>query len=345
LKNVRDGNKSSYNKIKKSHLADASDDALRSLATSYGASQIMGWHVILNLNCTIGDLRDPAKHFFYTVKLLQLNGFPARASETRMDAEMRQWNTGSEGGRTYHENYVPNAQAVRAEYAAIEKANPSALNLIDRLGAEFTEGEKTPDNPSTDGAKQVAENITNVNQGKTVPDNFVAEDKTVTAPASSGMLDKGWKWLVGLGLIPTTFGGLVEALRNLSADGEFNFKDVFAASKEIFIFLLPYLFWVGLAFVVFWGIKELLKQVSFLVTQYTTARPDMHNVQVLAAPVATPEPGAWRFAPLAAFRQPVSAVEEEKPEALEVKIAADPAGIQKTEDVEFDFDFSGGSNQ
>lgn len=114
-----------YSHIKQSQIADASDVALRALATSYEATQIMGWHVINNLRCTIADLRNPDKHFFYTVKLLQLNGFPKNATEAQMDREMRQWNTGSETGKTYHANYVPNAQRIRAEYRLLERGRVS----------------------------------------------------------------------------------------------------------------------------------------------------------------------------------------------------------------------------
>lgn len=145
------------------------------------------------------------------------------------------------------------------------------------------EGEHTADN-STAGAQpiQQAENITNVNQpGGGVPADFVPENKTLAAPEPSGMLGKGWKWLLGLGLVPPSFGGLMETLKGLSADGTVNWRDVLTGSKEIFMFLLPYLFWVGIAFVAFWGLKELLKQVSFIVTQYTMARGDMNNVRVV----------------------------------------------------------------
>lgn len=112
---------SNYNGITQEQIADASDDAIRALSISYGATQIMGWHVINNLHCTIADLRNPDKHFFYTVKLLQLNGFPKNATKVQMDNEMRQWNTGREQGKTYHEDYVPNATLVRAEYSVLEE--------------------------------------------------------------------------------------------------------------------------------------------------------------------------------------------------------------------------------
>lgn len=148
--------------------------------------------------------------------------------------------------------------------------------------------------PIQDGSQQIAENITNVATGaKSLPDNFVSEDKTVVAPEASGILNKGWKWLVGLGLIPTTGGATIETLKNLAADGQFNFVDAVRAGREIFLFILPYLFWVGLAFIIFWGIKELLKQVSFLMQVWLTASADKHNITIESAP--KPERGFLRL--------------------------------------------------
>ncbi|MEO8649179.1 MAG: chitosanase, partial [Acidobacteriota bacterium] len=126
-------------------------------------------------------------------------------------------------------------------------------------------------NPAEAQPTQQAEAIVNVGD-QNVPANFTAENKTLIAPESSGMLSRGWKWIAGLGLLPTSFAGLMETVKNYSADGNFNTADALRTAKDVFIFLLPYLFWIGLAFVVFWGVKELLKQVSFMLTQYTLAR-------------------------------------------------------------------------
>lgn len=150
---------------------------------------------------------------------------------------------------------------------------PEVEESIDHSTKESIQNEQSVQN---------AEQITNIDQSaKTVPDSFVPEDKTIQAPAPSNMLSKAWKWLLGLGLIPTTGTGLIEGIRGLSADGTFNFMDVLTTMKAMLIFLLPYLFWIALSFVIIWGLKELLKQISFIVTQYTTARGDMNNVKVI----------------------------------------------------------------
>ncbi len=125
-----------YNKIIQADIRDASDLAIRALATSYEATQIMGWHVVKNLHCTIADLRNPDKHFFYTVKLLQLHGYVRSLTEIEMDREMREWNTGSEVGRTYHPNYVPSARKLREAYRELEKTRshrrvPERVNVTE----------------------------------------------------------------------------------------------------------------------------------------------------------------------------------------------------------------------
>lgn len=56
LKEVRDGKRSNYENVKAHHLQDASDDALRNLATSWGPFQLMGYKCIL-LGVKIRDIR------------------------------------------------------------------------------------------------------------------------------------------------------------------------------------------------------------------------------------------------------------------------------------------------
>ena len=56
LKAVRDGSRQAYENVTAGHLADASDDALRNLATSWGPFQLMGYKCIL-LQVQIRDIR------------------------------------------------------------------------------------------------------------------------------------------------------------------------------------------------------------------------------------------------------------------------------------------------
>lgn len=122
-----------YSGIAQKDILGATDDALRALATSYGLTQIMGYHGLSSLGCSVADLRDPAKHLGYAVRLLEIVAKPyltkARAtrSATVRDAELekvcRIWNTGRPNGKTYHDSYVPTARAVRLAYAGL-KASP-----------------------------------------------------------------------------------------------------------------------------------------------------------------------------------------------------------------------------
>ncbi len=57
LQQVRDGERHRFGSITKETVQDASDDALRNLATSWGPLQIMGYHCV-GMGVLVKDLRD-----------------------------------------------------------------------------------------------------------------------------------------------------------------------------------------------------------------------------------------------------------------------------------------------
>ena len=148
LKAVRDGLKRSYNRITKADIANASDDALKNLATSFGMTQIMAWHLIKNLRGTVADLRDPEKHLFYAVELLNLTA-RKHLLKREYDSVLRIWNTGSANGKTYHADYVGNALKVKKYYEIILKANKNAFINTVSMDAVSTDTVST-DTVSTD---------------------------------------------------------------------------------------------------------------------------------------------------------------------------------------------------
>lgn len=149
-----------WGSITHNHLKDATDASLRALCTSYEATQMMGWWCIV-LGCTLADLKNPDKHFFYTVKALLANDqhdFDQR-SEAAYDDEMRQWNTGREKGKTYHENYVPNAREIRAAYRQLEKSRIHR-SIAERVNIPVDETVA----PDTDLDPTLASNSSGVNE-------------------------------------------------------------------------------------------------------------------------------------------------------------------------------------
>ena len=89
-------------------IAALEDNALRQLATSWGYTQIMGYHVV-GLKATVRDLIDPRFHYHLAVELLtdfarQFKLDPQRDFEQLF----RCWNSGSPHGKTYDPNYVAN---------------------------------------------------------------------------------------------------------------------------------------------------------------------------------------------------------------------------------------------
>lgn len=56
LKNVQSGKRLRYESVRRKHLKDASDEAVRNLATSWGPFQLMGYKCIA-MDITVNDLR------------------------------------------------------------------------------------------------------------------------------------------------------------------------------------------------------------------------------------------------------------------------------------------------
>ncbi|HEV2492174.1 MAG TPA: hypothetical protein VG204_03785 [Terriglobia bacterium] len=91
-----------------SELAAATDDRLREYATSWGFTQIMGYHVVGHG----GDVRalvDPDEHYRFAIELLAEFAADYKLHLAREFAEMfRCWNTGQPYGKTFDPAYVAN---------------------------------------------------------------------------------------------------------------------------------------------------------------------------------------------------------------------------------------------
>jgi hypothetical protein len=97
-----------FNKANRDEIVQAEDGTLRDLATSWGYTQIMGYHVI-EWGTTVDRLIDPSAHYQYAGRLMA--GFVQRfgLDQTKDFEEMaRCWNTGRPDGRTWDPNYVGN---------------------------------------------------------------------------------------------------------------------------------------------------------------------------------------------------------------------------------------------
>lgn len=144
----------SYSGLRPADLQGASDDAVRNLSRSFGATQIMGWSMVRMLPGTIADLRDPQKHLFLAVqRLVIVADEELRTLNGRIDPAgsfgdtLRIWNTGREKGKTYHADYVPNAVAVAEAFRQLP-AIP--LSMLSGVGAAFSTLSITEDPTAVD---------------------------------------------------------------------------------------------------------------------------------------------------------------------------------------------------
>ncbi len=89
-------------------IASMHDDLLRDLATSWGFTQIMGYHLI-GRRGTVRDLLDPIYHYRLAFELLGEFARQYRLDPTKQFEEMfRCWNSGQPHGKTYDPSYVEN---------------------------------------------------------------------------------------------------------------------------------------------------------------------------------------------------------------------------------------------
>jgi hypothetical protein len=100
-------------------LAALQDEALRELATSWGYTQIMGYHMV-GRGGTVRDLLEPAFHFHTALQLLAEFADDYQLDLAHEFEEMfRCWNTGKPYGKTFDPNYAARGVARMAIYSAL----------------------------------------------------------------------------------------------------------------------------------------------------------------------------------------------------------------------------------
>jgi hypothetical protein len=103
LKMLRDGRISRYERIRQKDIIDASDEALKNLARSWGPFQLMGYKC-LQLGINVHDVRGE-QSIYYGIKWINEDyGNYLRKGE--FEQAFRIHNTGSPTGKTYDPDYV-----------------------------------------------------------------------------------------------------------------------------------------------------------------------------------------------------------------------------------------------
>ncbi|NND77767.1 MAG: hypothetical protein HKN39_06255 [Flavobacteriales bacterium] len=110
LKLVKEGKRKRYEKVKKKTIANASEDALKNLATSWGAFQIMGYKCV-QLGVNVSDIRGERSLYWGVKWISEEYGKYLRKGKFKDGFHIH--NAGSKyprngKPRTYHADYVPN---------------------------------------------------------------------------------------------------------------------------------------------------------------------------------------------------------------------------------------------
>jgi len=105
LKKLRDGKLNRYENLRAHHIKDASDEALRNLASSWGPFQLMGYKCI-GLNIKVSDLRGESALYWAIYWIDKEYGDYLRKS--KFEEAFRIHNSGSPKGKTHDPMYVKN---------------------------------------------------------------------------------------------------------------------------------------------------------------------------------------------------------------------------------------------
>ncbi len=111
-------------------LAATRDEALRDLATSWGFTQIMGYHMV-GRDGTPRDLLEPPFHFHLALVLLGEFAERYQLDLTREFEEMfRCWNTGQPYGETFDPAYVKTGLCRMEVYGQLSGASREPQRLV-----------------------------------------------------------------------------------------------------------------------------------------------------------------------------------------------------------------------
>lgn len=132
LKAVRDGGREAYENVTPGHLADASDDALRNLSTSWGPFQLMGYKCIL-LKVQIRDIRGNEAIRFGVDWINQTYG--KRLKQGDFEDAFHLHNTGKlypKDGKpqTFHPDYVARGIHLMQHYSLESFSEPSSSHVV-----------------------------------------------------------------------------------------------------------------------------------------------------------------------------------------------------------------------
>lgn len=149
----------------------------------------------------------------------------------------------------------------------------------------------------TESAK-IAENV-QINQGDNAsvvpPASFIAEDKTMEAPAKDGATATTAKTtILGIG-VPASIYAIAKGIQDWVEKGFIDVKELMGSLLELIRNNVKYVaILIGLVVVVL-VVKKIFKQITFLLQLYIAARPDLHNVTVIPADVPKPTKSWWQI--------------------------------------------------
>lgn len=267
--------------------AFALDASAAMLSTSYGMFQPMGFnHEEMGYE-TVDEMLDD----FKTGEKAQLLAFCRLIKKWGLADELRRgtlkdftviakrYNGADYASNNYHNKMFNYAKEFGRE--KIDCSKPSAAKKeTEQIPPE--ENEDLPVIQETEnGQTQIADQITNIEAEKSVPDNFVPETKPQEAPPKENSIENAGKFTVLGFAVPSFLIAIFTAIKNAVSEGFINVSDVLGKLVNFIADNTHYLFWLIGLVIVLLIIKKVFKQITFWIQMLINANPNWHDVQVV----------------------------------------------------------------
>lgn len=271
------------------------DAAMKSC--SWGKFQILGSNHKVCGYATVGEFVDAMKES----EGKQLDAFVSFVIGNKLDKSLRDKNWASFARGYNGKGYAKNKYDIK-----MRDAYDKFLRASSAVAPVSSQNAHIPSDSPQEAADSTAEqtpgdttvNADNVQINESTqgvaPAGFAPEDKVQEAPPKEGSTTTATTVTI-LGItVPTFAAGFVKGIQEWIEKGFIDVKEVAAFLLELIRNNVKYVSILAGLIVAVVIVKKIFKQLTFLLTLYILARPDLHNVTVIPAE-SEPKKAWWRF--------------------------------------------------
>jgi hypothetical protein len=265
--------------------AFALDQEAAMMACSWGMFQVMGFNWKDLGYESVGEFVNQMK----SGEPAQLEAFVRYVEANHLADELRShdWNTFAL--RYNGEDYRKNNYHIKlpAAYKEFKKQDIDCTKVLaddPPVSDRETEESANEDAGSVvsetqESPTQIAENIVNTGD-RTVPDNFVPEQKMIAAPEKEGTVQTSTTMTIAGITVPAILVAAIKSIQDLVTNGYINAKDVGDQVVNLIVNNLRYFAMLIGLIIVLLMLRKAFKQVTLWLQMWIISDPNRHDVEV-----------------------------------------------------------------